>query len=82
MDNQQPKQKRGFALLSPERRKEISTLGGQVAHKLGVANKLTSKTAAIAGKKGGLSVSKNREHMAFIGQLGGLKSRKGKKGLA
>ena len=47
------KQLRGFASLSPEKRKKIAALGGRAAHKKGTAHTWTSKTAAIAGKKGG-----------------------------
>lgn len=39
-------------LLSPERRKEISSLGGKTAHAKGVAHRWTSDEAREAGKKG------------------------------
>lgn len=47
--------KRGFALLSPERRAEISAEAGRRAHKLGKAHKFNSTTAREAGRKGGES---------------------------
>lgn len=47
------RQKRGFALLSPERRAEIASLGGRQAHREGKAHKFTSQTAREAGRKGG-----------------------------
>lgn len=45
---------RGFASLSVERKKEISSMGGKAAHKLGVAHEWTSEEAREAGRKGGL----------------------------
>lgn len=53
-----PKPK-GFATLTPERRKEISSLGGKSAHAKGTAHKWTSEEAMEAGRKGG-SVPKKR----------------------
>jgi general stress protein YciG len=54
---------RGFAALSPDRRHEISSKGGRTAHAQGRAHQYTSKTAAIAGRKGGLAVSADKEYM-------------------
>lgn len=48
------KQLRGFALLSPERRKEIACKGGKAAHKAGTAHCWNSEEAKVAGRKGGL----------------------------
>lgn len=61
---------RGFAALSPERRAEISRLGGQRAHAVGKAHKFTPDEARFAGRRGGETVSKDREHMRTIGKLG------------
>ncbi len=44
---------RGFANLSPEERKAISSKGGKVSHASGTAHKWTKEEAAIAGRKGG-----------------------------
>jgi general stress protein YciG len=46
---------RGFAALTPERRKEISRKGGVSAHVKGSAHEWDSLTAREAGRKGGLS---------------------------
>lgn len=46
---------RGFAALTPERRKEISRKGGVTAHVKGSAHEWDSTTAREAGRKGGLS---------------------------
>lgn len=48
-----PIKKRGFAALSPERRREIASKGGIMAHKLGTAHQWSVKEARAAGKKGG-----------------------------
>lgn len=65
------KKPRGFAALSPERRAEIARSGGKAAQEKGVAHRWDSAKAREAGKKGGESVSRNREHMKEIGKKGG-----------
>lgn len=47
------KSKRGFASMTPERRKEIAAMGGRAAHEQGVAHEYTSEEAKVAGRKGG-----------------------------
>jgi len=47
------KKKRGFANLSPEKRREIASRGGKKAQEMGVSHKWTSETAKLAGQKGG-----------------------------
>jgi len=64
------KRRRGFALLSPERRQEIASQGGQAAHACGRAHRFTAEEARAAGRRGGLAVSGNHEHMATIGRRG------------
>ncbi len=65
------KKKKGFASLSPEKRREIASKGGKAVHQKGNAHKFNSETARKAGKIGGKSVSENKEHMAEIGRRGG-----------
>jgi general stress protein YciG len=62
---------KGFASLSLEKKREIASAGGKAAHLKGRAYKFDSNKASEAGRKGGLAVSKNREHMAQIGKKGG-----------
>jgi general stress protein YciG len=62
---------RGFAAMEPERQKEIASKGGKMAHLRGNAHEFTPDEAREAGRKGGQTVSKDREHMARIGRLGG-----------
>lgn len=43
---------KGFASLSPEKRKQVAALGGKAAHASGKAHKWTHEEAVLAGKKG------------------------------
>ncbi len=63
--------RRGFAAMDPERQREIASKGGRAAHRAGTAHRFTSDEAREAGRKGGQAVSRDREHMAKIGQKGG-----------
>ena len=62
---------RGFALMPKEKLLRIAASGGKVAHRIGLAHKFTTEEAASAGRIGGKSISRNREHMSRIGQAGG-----------
>lgn len=55
-----PKQRRGFACLSPERKREIASMGGKAAHASGQAHHWNPETAAKAGRKGGLAKRKSQ----------------------
>ena len=65
---------RGFASMDPERQRQIAREGGRAAHMKGTAHEFTSEEARNAGRKGGETVSKDREHMAEIGRKGGRSS--------
>ena len=62
---------RGFAAMDEERQREIASKGGRTAHERGTAHEFTSEEARAAGRKGGQSISRNREHMSAIGRKGG-----------
>jgi general stress protein YciG len=62
---------RGFASMDRNKQKEIASKGGKAAHAKGTAHEFDSGEARDAGRKGGLAVSQNREHMAKIGRRGG-----------
>jgi general stress protein YciG len=47
------KQRKGFALMEPKKRREIASKGGKAAHAKGTAHRWTSEKAKIAGRKGG-----------------------------
>jgi len=53
MDENNNKSKRGFASMDPERRSEIASQGGKVAHEKGTAHEFTPEEAREAGRKGG-----------------------------
>lgn len=62
---------RGFAAMDREKQREIARKGGKAAHEKGTAHQFSSDEAREAGRKGGISVSQDREHMATIGREGG-----------
>lgn len=62
---------RGFAGMDEERRREVARMGGRAAHQKGTAHEFSSEEAREAGRKGGRTVSQNREHMSAIGREGG-----------
>jgi hypothetical protein len=66
-------QNRGFASMPRERQRLIASLGGRAAHEKGTAHEFSPKEAKEAGRKGGMAVSQNREHMAEIGHRGGIR---------
>src|SRR5438128_55279 len=68
---------RGFAAMDNEKQREIASKGGRTAHAKGTAHEFTTEEAREAGRKGGESVSQDREHMAAIGREGGKQSRGG-----
>jgi general stress protein YciG len=71
MDETRERSGRGFAGMNAQKQKEIASKGGRAAHEKGTAHEFDSSEARAAGRKGGLSVSQNREHMAAIGRHGG-----------
>lgn len=67
--------KRGFAKMDRELQRRIASEGGRAAHEAGRAHRFSSEEARAAGHKGGLTVSKDREHMSEIGRKGGASVR-------
>lgn len=63
--------KNGLASVDPERRRELGSRGGHIAHESGRAHEFDSVEAAQAGRLGGLKTSQDRAHMAAIGRRGG-----------
>lgn len=60
--------------MTPERQREIASAGGKAAHAKGTAHQFTPDEARKAGRKGGIAVSRDREHMENIGRKGGYAS--------
>lgn len=57
--------------MDAQKQRSIASKGGRAAHAKGTAHEFTSDEARQAGRKGGESVSRNREHMSAIGRKGG-----------
>ena len=53
--------KRGFAAMSPEKRREIASRGGKKAHEKGKAHQFTKAEAKEAGSKGGKAAAAKRK---------------------
>ena len=68
---------RGFASMDEGKQREIASKGGRAAHLKGTAHEFSSDEARAAGRKGGETVSRDRQHMAEIGRKGGISSRAG-----
>lgn len=49
------RQKRGMALVDPERRRQIASMGGRAAQAKGTARRWTPEQAREAGRLGGLA---------------------------
>jgi uncharacterized protein len=60
--------------MDAQKQREIARKGGRAAHQKGTAHEFTIDEARAAGRKGGESVSSDREHMSRIGRLGGKRS--------
>lgn len=69
-----PKKPRGFAAMTPERRKEIAAMGGRKAHANGNAHRFNSVTASIAGKAVKKRNIHSPEKAREYGKKGGEKS--------
>ena len=49
----EPRKRRGFACMDPERVRLIASKGGRAAQAAGTAHRFTTEEARAAGKKGG-----------------------------
>ncbi len=65
--------------MSREKQREIARRGGRAAHQKGTAHEFSQQEARDAGRKGGVAVSRDREHMSRIGRAGGISSRSGRR---
>ena len=73
------RKKRGFGSMDPERQREIARLGGQASAASPRGHRFRGKKAREAGRKGGLAISQDREHMSEFGTRGG-KAKKTREG--
>ena len=53
------KARRGFAVMDPEKQKEIASKGGRAAHLKGTAHRWSEEEAKEAGRKGGAASHRN-----------------------
>lgn len=64
-----PKNRRaGFDLMSDEDRRKISAVGGRIAHIRGKANRFTSESGAVAGRKGGAEKARRERERKKLGR--------------
>lgn len=62
------KSRRGFAVMAPDKQREIASKGGKAAHQKGTAHEFTPEEARAAGRKGGLAAhQKSREQLTIPG---------------
>lgn len=73
---EETKKKRGFGSMSPERQKEIASLGGKAAHAKHKGRRSTTEEARAAGIKGAekLVAERGKDYFSVIGKLGGKAS--------
>lgn len=67
---EQPRKKarRGFAAMSPEKQREIASLGGKAAHAKGTAHEFSPEEAREAGRKGGQAAQRARQAAQRTGE--------------
>lgn len=59
------KRKTGFAVMDPEKQREIARKGGKAAAEQGVGHRFSSDEGRAAGRKGGIAVqAKRRQNQA------------------
>lgn len=61
------KARRGFAAMSADKQRELSSLGGRAAHAKGTAHEFSSDEAREAGRKGGHAAQRARRVPAPAG---------------
>jgi general stress protein YciG len=55
------KKRRGFAVMSAEKQREIASKGGKSAHQKGTAHQFTPEEARSAGTKGGRAAADKKK---------------------
>jgi len=61
------KHRRGFAVMEPDRQREIASKGGKAAHEKGTAHRWSEQEAKEAGRKGGAASHRNGHRTALRG---------------
>lgn len=75
------KQKKGFALFSPEKLRALASRAGKKAQANGNTHKFNAETGKAAGQKGGKAVvrkrlAENPNYFSDIGRRGGIAAAK------
>ena len=63
-----PRRARGLAAMSPERRREIASMGGRTSQARGTAHQWTAEEASAAGKKGSARYALRKAEMRRAAQ--------------
>ena len=63
-----PRRARGLAAMSPERRREIASMGGRTSQARGTAHQWTAEEASAAGKKGSARYALRKSEMGRAAQ--------------
>jgi uncharacterized protein len=58
--------RRGFAGMDPEERRNVASMGGKAAHRLGVAHEWTTEEARRAGRIGGMKSRRRPKNVLSI----------------
>lgn len=72
-----PRRPRGFALMSPERRREIASMGGKSVPDEKRTFSRRRKLAVAAGRKGGMNVPAEKRTFSRSREIASLAGRKG-----
>lgn len=70
-------ERRGFASMDEQRRREIAREGGKASHKRGVAHEFNHEEARLAGRKGGQIAHQRGNAHVFNSEEARLAGRKG-----
>jgi general stress protein YciG len=72
--------KRGFAAMSPEKRREIAVRGGKAAQAAGKCHRFTVEEAIAAGRKGGAIAHERGTAHQFTSEEASAAGKKGGRG--
>ena len=70
-------ERRGFASMDEQRRREIASEGGKASHQRGRAHEFSSEEARMAGRKGGQIAHKRGKAHVFNSEEARMAGRKG-----
>lgn len=71
------RERRGFASMDEQRRREIASEGGKASHERGKAHEFSSEEARMAGRKGGQVAHQRGKAHVFSSEEARMAGRKG-----